>query len=160
MHEATRAEQSGEYGSVKNVIQQHARRSFALSRRALLRLLGVASGGLLLGSACSEEDDPDSEHSAGRREPSPLARELRHHFSYLSIEPDVLEAFVRDFERHRGPWQARSEATPNARFLASTDFFQNGADETRPLRYVTYYDPYVSPCYNPFANPFASPFAG
>jgi hypothetical protein len=40
-------------------------------------------------------------------------------------------------------------------YLLSSDFFANGADETRPVRYVSYYDPMdrVRPCGNPFARP-------
>jgi hypothetical protein len=41
-------------------------------------------------------------------------------------------------------------------FLLSSDFFQNGRDETRPVRYVSYYDP-VQACGNPFARPIGSP---
>ena len=35
-------------------------------------------------------------------------------------------------------------------FLLSTDFFRNGEDEPRPLRFVTLYGPYASPCYMPW----------
>ena len=37
-------------------------------------------------------------------------------------------------------------------FLLSTDFFQNGMREDRPLQYVTFYFPYKSPCYNPLVR--------
>ncbi len=37
-------------------------------------------------------------------------------------------------------------------FLMSTDFFRNGADETKPVKYLFYYDPYAAPCQNPLAE--------
>lgn len=39
-------------------------------------------------------------------------------------------------------------------FLKSSDFFLNGMDESKPVKYVSidFLDPYKSPCYNPFAN--------
>jgi len=36
-------------------------------------------------------------------------------------------------------------------FLMSTDFFLNGADESRAVTYRTYYDPHDG-CSNPFAE--------
>ena len=36
-------------------------------------------------------------------------------------------------------------------FLLSTDFFRNGSDTSRVVRYVALYDP-VRPCGNPFAH--------
>lgn len=35
-------------------------------------------------------------------------------------------------------------------FLLSTDFFQNGADETKPVKYFGFYSPYKRPCANFF----------
>ena len=37
-------------------------------------------------------------------------------------------------------------------FLLSTNFFREGADETKPVKYLYYYDPYKTPCQNPFAQ--------
>ncbi len=37
-------------------------------------------------------------------------------------------------------------------YLLSSDFFWNGADENRTVKYVALYDP-VRPCGNPFARP-------
>jgi hypothetical protein len=38
------------------------------------------------------------------------------------------------------------------RFLLSTDFFWNDADETRKIQYLAYNNPIHSPCANPFAQ--------
>lgn len=37
-------------------------------------------------------------------------------------------------------------------FLLSSDFFWNGSDVTREVKYLKYYDPYTRPCANPFAK--------
>lgn len=37
-------------------------------------------------------------------------------------------------------------------FLLSTDFFRKGADDTKPVKYLFYYDPYKAPCQNPLAE--------
>ncbi len=37
-------------------------------------------------------------------------------------------------------------------FLMSSDFFKNGADESRPVRYLALYEPTRIGCANPFAR--------
>jgi hypothetical protein len=62
--------------------------------------------------------------------------------------------YIRDFERHVGPL-AGVHAWPidvYTRYLLSTDFFRNGADESRRVRYLSFYHPYVTICYNPLAR--------
>lgn len=46
----------------------------------------------------------------------------------------------------------RLEDNVVSEYLLSTDFFHHGADERRPIQYVTFYDPMRSPCRNPFAR--------
>ena len=46
----------------------------------------------------------------------------------------------------------RLENNVVTQFLLSTDFFQHGADETRRVNYVAFYDPVKTPCRNPFAG--------
>lgn len=123
----------------------------SLTRRRLLRFAAVVGGGLLLGESCREADDTKrNDDTRGETTDLPLHRAIREHFAYLSIDDQVIEAFAGDLGRHQGPWNSETSPRPYTRFLASTDFFQNGADESRPLRYVAFYDPYVSACYNPF----------
>jgi hypothetical protein len=43
-------------------------------------------------------------------------------------------------------------------YLLSSDFFLNGADESRTVNYLAYYDPLL-PCKNPFARPAVDPAA-
>ncbi len=124
-----------------------------LTRRRLLRFAGILGGGLFVSGGCrgTEETTRADVAPAGAREPT-LHRAIREHFVYLSVGDQVIDAFAKDLRRNQGPWNPETSPRPFTRFLASTDFFQNGADETRPLRYVTYYDPYVSTCYNPFGG--------
>ena len=42
--------------------------------------------------------------------------------------------------------------TASSTFLLSSDFFEHGADESRQVRYLRYYDPYAFACGNPFAE--------
>ena len=37
-------------------------------------------------------------------------------------------------------------------FLLSSNFFREGADETKPVKYLFYYDPYKAPCQNSLAK--------
>ncbi|MCP4005678.1 MAG: hypothetical protein GY725_15925 [bacterium] len=128
-------------------------------RRKFIRRLGCgvagAAGfvGLLELAGCSgEESSPNRTRTSPSQLPSSkLAASLAEHFHYLDFEEGVLEAFARDFESHYGKWRSDRSPKPFTRFLASTDFFQNGADESRKLAYVRLYDPYLSLCYNPFS---------
>jgi hypothetical protein len=37
-------------------------------------------------------------------------------------------------------------------YLLSTDFFLNKMDASKPVTYLSYYNPYKRPCTNPFSN--------
>lgn len=78
---------------------------------------------------------------------------LRKRFAYLQFEPGAIERFAAEAETHRHRLKRRSKGMElGERFLMSTDFFQNGADESRTISYVTFYHPYESFCYNPLAR--------
>jgi hypothetical protein len=81
---------------------------------------------------------------------SPADR-IRREFHYLRFEDDAPERYVREYERHRGPISSFQHPADDFfdRFLLSTDFFLNDADESRPVRFVLFFDPYISPCWNP-----------
>jgi hypothetical protein len=72
--------------------------------------------------------------------------DLRQTFHYLSISDDVLDAFMKALTERGGKV---SNARMRELFLLSTDFFAQGADERKPLSFVTLYDPFLNPCYNP-----------
>jgi len=134
-----------------------------LDRRHFLQWVWLGPTALVLGanSACrrsepesassaapSRERGPDSEIS---RNPARLVAELRRHFHYLEFEETSLARYVRDYLRYLAPPDLAGTDL-YTRFLLSNDFFQNGADESRAMHYVAFYDPYVTACRNPFAR--------
>jgi hypothetical protein len=76
----------------------------------------------------------------------PTWNRLRYHFG--SVGPSF-ERFYRTTD-HRSR-ALRLEDTLVQTYLLSTDFFQNGADESKLVEYIAYYDP-RRPCQNPFAR--------
>lgn len=83
-----------------------------------------------------------------------MAWRIERHFHYLDIAPGAARQFVREYEKAYGrlPWYRRSVSDVYKKFLMSTDFFSNGADQKQRVRYVMLYDPYFSPCYNPLKS--------
>ena len=79
---------------------------------------------------------------------------LRSHFAYLDLEPEGVTQYFADCERYRTGFSQRLPFAPEVYtdYLLSTDFFRNGADQSRLVRYVGYYDPAVTPCNNPLAR--------
>jgi hypothetical protein len=104
----------------------------------------------------------------GRKGPrgSAVARVLETNLGYLQTSEEDRERFARDFAAEapmaegrltgRDRWSgARVEALEEricAAFLMSSDFFRNGADEKRPVRYLALYEPTKVGCTNPFAR--------
>ena len=84
----------------------------------------------------------------------PPAERIKRHFDYLAIDEGGLGRFVRDYEKAYGRVTPRATAANRLlydKFLMSTDFFVNGADASRVVRYVALHDPYITPCWNPLA---------
>lgn len=106
---------------------------------------------------------------------------LQRRVGYLRVDPKTFDAFAeqyvknqRQYERQLGhlsavawpmryftPYEWFKQGTPIRRlednvvsnYLLSTDFFQNGADESRQVEYVAYYDPGIAACRHPWARP-------
>jgi hypothetical protein len=109
-----------------------------------------------------------------------VAAILRRRLRRLPLDPESLETFTRDYlasrERYRAtltrlaplawplrvlsPYRflplghplRRLEDNVVSRYLLSTDFFQNGSNESRTPRYVGFHEPLDRPCANPFAQ--------
>jgi hypothetical protein len=138
------------------------RRSFLRTFGTLVVLLGAFTLGLYrLVAQWREHREragalPDATlGAAADRSPRAIVAVLREEYAYLQIDEAVLDRFANDFLSDRRRQWDGTKAFPKSerlRFLMSTDFFQNGADEAEPLGYVAYYNPYVSSCHNPFAR--------
>ena len=66
---------------------------------------------------------------------------------YLILPRETLDDFLSALKSAKRRPRRAEQVTEL--FLLSTDFFAQGADESRPLRFQTLYDPYINPCYNP-----------
>jgi hypothetical protein len=88
---------------------------------------------------------------------TPAAR-LRAHFNYLDLDPTGVDLYFADCQRYQHGFSPRLPLGPDVytRYLLSTDFFQHGADESRRIHYVGFFEPSVTPCTNPLAR-FAEP---
>lgn len=98
---------------------------------------------------------------------------------YLKVDRKEVERFVEDFyeeynARNRNPLytevktkalylvKSRAENSEMVdllarRFLASTDFFRNKMDLSKPVTYTGLYHPYKAPCSNPFSAIYYPP---
>lgn len=114
------------------------------------------------------------------REEDAVKAVLRRRLSPLNIEEAELAKFSTDYVRSRRQYRSqfrllgsvaalyqritpyellpmrsplrRLEDNIVSNFLLATDFFEHGADSTRPLRYQGLHDPYASPCRRLFAG--------
>jgi hypothetical protein len=78
-----------------------------------------------------------------------LATMLVDKLDMLKLPETTVAQWVHRYEQHKGPWTRKKVSRKVLQnFLLSTDFFP-AADESKPLRFVAYYDPYISVCYNP-----------
>ena len=105
---------------------------------------------------------------------------LKRRVGYLRVEPNTFHTFAKDYLEHKKEYKGelaklsvvslplqflspynwlrsghalwRLEDNVVSLFLLSTDFFQNNADESRAVKYLSFYDPYIVVCRNPFAR--------
>ena len=142
-----------------------------ISRRTLLvGAAGIAAAGVYRYATTSEEDA--------------IVAVVRRRLDYLTLDDDGLRAFARDLANNgvvadgklrmvaaAGPVYPLIAKTPAVAqvlkhreerivslYLLSSDFFQNGADEARLVRYLRFYDPIgqARACANPFARSVVS----
>jgi hypothetical protein len=78
----------------------------------------------------------------------PTWNRLRYHL--LASGASSFKRFYRSTDARSR--MGRFEDTLVSTYLLSSDFFWNGADESRKVNYLAYYDP-NRPCQNPFARP-------
>jgi len=88
---------------------------------------------------------------------------VEQHTAFLRLAPGTASGYAKDLESTKVSAEGRAAwrqwvrrlrdgevAFPLSHFLLSTDFFVNGADESRVVQYVAYHDKTL-PCSNPFA---------
>jgi hypothetical protein len=81
----------------------------------------------------------------------PSLSRLRYHF--ISAVGPSFKRFQRSTDTRSR--LERMEDQFVSTFLISSDFFFNGSDESRVVRYKYFYDPLVHPCGSPFARPLS-----
>lgn len=105
---------------------------------------------------------------------------LRRRVGYLKCEAGSFERFAREYMDYKAEHAAqlarlsvialpytyltlyrwlpmghplrRLEDNVVTKYLLSTDFFFHDADESREVRYLSFYEPQLATCRNPFAN--------
>ncbi|GEM_PF-686776 len=130
-------------------------------RRRFLRIAAAVGGGLIPGAAAlgwrlrslGRERAALRLAESLRKPPEnwPLEERIRSYFHFLKLDAEGVRRFVREHEASLAEGLTEPDDDVFPIFLLSTDFFRNGADENRPVRFVMYYNPYRSPCYNPLA---------
>jgi len=80
----------------------------------------------------------------------------KYHVRLLFQKPTAAASWGRTSDQRTR--RERMEDNLATLFLLSSDFFTNGAEETRVVKYVALYDP-MRPCGNPFARPAVEPQA-
>jgi hypothetical protein len=76
----------------------------------------------------------------------------KYHFHQLFVRPVAQWGISTDTRSRRD----RLEDNFATQYLLSSDFFTNGADESRVVKFVVLWDPNL-PCGNPFARPPTDP---
>jgi hypothetical protein len=105
---------------------------------------------------------------------------LKRRVGYLKTEPGSFDRFAEDYVHYKraharqlsklsvaafpltyvtlyrllpmGHPLRRLEDNVVTKYLLSTDFFFHDADESREVKYLSFYEPSVTPCRNPFAS--------
>lgn len=124
------------------------RRSF-LALTAVGATVAAAAGGVAWWvkhrGELEELEPPEPMSETGAK----LAALLIERLDMLKLPEATVSKWVNRYEKHEGPWKGKKVARKDLQnFLLSTDLFPDG-DDSKPLRFVSYYDPYISVCYNP-----------
>jgi hypothetical protein len=123
-----------------------------MKRREFLKLVPAAVVAIAGGSGCFQEEE-SAISNVLEVGPEPYLSIIRQHLPMLKVEVAEIENFKRAFERNSRPHRAGHGDEDLAKdFLLSTDFFENGEDESVPLRFVSVFNPRLTPCYNPLTN--------
>ena len=78
---------------------------------------------------------------------------IQEKLNYLELDRTALTQYQIEIEKIFGriPELRKNETAETfaSHFLLCTNFFIDGEDTSKKIRFVTFYDPYISPCFNP-----------
>lgn len=137
-----------------------------ISRRTFIKTGAAGAAGLVIsgGLGVWYQDE------IGVLQASEVVQYLRGNFSYLPLEisdAEISQFYVEYAEwykpvvrdhwqrliKGRGPEVFRKDMDHLATtFLMSTNFFVNGEDESKTVKYICLYAPYKNSCWNPVAQ--------
>ena len=130
-----------------------------MKRRKFLMLAGMGSVAAAALASFKFITDPFEEVAKGI---------IKSELNYLDLDDQGVDKFINDYARLKdrnykltmkgyslfGINAARSGKVHQlvSAYLLSSDFFQNGMDSNRVVKYVGLYDPYLRPCAHPFSH--------
>ncbi len=76
--------------------------------------------------------------------------EIFKHFAYLTLDAENVKRYADAYIQVLG--QPRNRTDIHTRFLMSSNFFQSGADESKPVRFIMLYQRESPSCFNPLAR--------
>ncbi len=96
-----------------------------------------------------------------------VERKIRQELSFMKLDENGVREFVSEYTKNMS-WktklalksfalspltsrQSRKIHRLMTMYILSTDFFDNGMDESRTVKYIAIYDPQGRPCINPFS---------
>ena len=101
---------------------------------------------------------------------SPVEKVILSELNFLNLDQEGVRRFVADYTKSMtsknklllkgysfikmAPGKSQKINNLINAYLLSTDFFNNGMDESRTIRYVGLYDPYQRPCAHPFSHAY------
>ncbi len=88
-----------------------------------------------------------------------IAARVHKSLPFLKLDPSGVAKFAHELvaAREKGDMKPIYWLDLAHRYLLSSDFFDNGADLAKPVKFVLFYEPYLTPCFNPFASPPPDP---
>ncbi len=96
--------------------------------------------------------DPARSATAAPPPRDAAARAIAEHLPYLQVSDEEVARFRRACRDNGVELESERKKRIARLFLLSSDFFANGENVERPVRFVTLFGPYSSPCYQPLMH--------
>jgi hypothetical protein len=136
-----------------------------MKRRNFLRLTGIAAAavaaipGFSLYYASAKDSAVDlilDEYKFLKIDKAEVVKYVDDFFNYHPVEASIPWKMKIKLHHYVNFQTVRSRLLIDG-FLPATDFFLNKMDESRPITYLTLYDPHKRPCSNPFSSLYYPP---